>query len=261
MTEELDSERVSEVIGELFSAAREADEFEFACALLRVKGLEEPGWDPYSETHALVSDLTSLISAPLQGTTQIRLGLLLYSHLTEVDTIYAMLANLLRIVQGERCVTDPFSNPPNLRNVRLWPPSAAMVHRWLYDDLRAGGWSAVAETLEWFFDEQVRNAFSHADYIIHGDKIRSRAARFEIDGIITGEMPLERFTELLNRALVFFDAVAGLHHDQRTSYREPMEVTGRFGSNEERIPIRLLADAERGLYGFESSTDDTAKAS
>ena len=34
----------------LFEAAKSADEFEFGCTLLRVRGLEDVGWDPFVET-------------------------------------------------------------------------------------------------------------------------------------------------------------------------------------------------------------------
>jgi hypothetical protein len=61
--------------------------------LLRVRGLQDAGWDPFVETHQLVDDLMTLIGAPLIGHTKARLGLLLYSHLTEVGSMYEMLAN------------------------------------------------------------------------------------------------------------------------------------------------------------------------
>jgi hypothetical protein len=46
---------------DLFEAAKEGDEFEFACTLLRVRGTEDVGWDPFVETSRLVEDLTALI--------------------------------------------------------------------------------------------------------------------------------------------------------------------------------------------------------
>lgn len=34
------------IFDELFVRARDTDEFEYACALLRIRGLEDAGWDP-----------------------------------------------------------------------------------------------------------------------------------------------------------------------------------------------------------------------
>jgi hypothetical protein len=50
----------------------------------------------------------TLIGTPLVPHTKVRLGLLLYSHLTEVGAIHDILANLTRVVAGERYVIDPF---------------------------------------------------------------------------------------------------------------------------------------------------------
>jgi hypothetical protein len=44
----------------LFAVAKAKDEFEFACTLLRVRGMEDVGWDPFQETQQLVDDTMSL---------------------------------------------------------------------------------------------------------------------------------------------------------------------------------------------------------
>jgi hypothetical protein len=46
----------------LFDAAKAVDELEFGCTLLRVRGMESAGWDPFGETHQLVEDLMTLVS-------------------------------------------------------------------------------------------------------------------------------------------------------------------------------------------------------
>lgn len=242
-------------IRELFVAARTRDEFEFACCLLRVRGLEAAGWDPYTETRELIQELLALLSAPLRHKTQIRLALLLYSHLTEADAVYVMLANLLRVEQGHRYVVDPFSNPPNDRNTQRHPPSASAVVGWLCEDLRRGDRRGIADAIESFFDKEIRNAFAHADYVIHEGYFRSPSARFEVDGVITQQLPLDHFTNRLNAAFRVVGAVLDLHAEMRMSYSEPFDTTGRLGGDDEGIAVRLLADAQRGLYGFETATD------
>lgn len=42
----------ADVFGQLFNQARSADEFEYVCALLRIRGMEDEGWDPLEETSA-----------------------------------------------------------------------------------------------------------------------------------------------------------------------------------------------------------------
>ena len=60
------------------------------------------------ETQQLVADVTTLIGQPRVPYTKVRLGLLLYSHLTEVASMYETLANLARVIAGERYAIDPF---------------------------------------------------------------------------------------------------------------------------------------------------------
>ena len=117
-------QRLTEIIDGLFVRAKAADEFEYACALLRVRGVEAFGWDPLRETQQLFNDVISLIQLRLSDTVRrrlrlrprltdaarLRLGLLLYSHLTEVDAVYETLANLVTITTGERYTTDPFGD-------------------------------------------------------------------------------------------------------------------------------------------------------
>ena len=62
----------------LFNQAREADEFEYVCALLRIRGMEDAGWDPLEETQHFYNDIGALMEAPLNDYARIRLGLLLY---------------------------------------------------------------------------------------------------------------------------------------------------------------------------------------
>jgi hypothetical protein len=92
--------RPEPVFEALFCKAKEKDEFEYACTLLRVRGLEDPGWQPLDETQALFDDLSALIAGPLRDDTRVRLALLLYCHLIEVDAIHEVLDNMVRVTGG-----------------------------------------------------------------------------------------------------------------------------------------------------------------
>ncbi len=237
----------------LFEAAKTEDEFEFACTLLRVRGLEDLGWDPFVETHLLVGDLTALISAPLRAHTQIRLGLLLYSHLTEVGAVYDTLANLAQVIAGERYSIDPFiGHYPRNRKGEVQFLSARGKIGVLKELLEQVGRADVRELLDWFFNPAVRNAFAHADYTLHEDKFRSRSERFEIGSTLTSELPLEVLAELFNRSLAFYEAFVNEYGEQRGSYSTNKMITGRIAGDETRLPVELLADAQHGLYGLRS---------
>jgi hypothetical protein len=183
-----------------------------------VCGLEDAGWDTFGETHQLVEDVMTLIGAPLVGHTKARLALLLYSHLTEVGAMYEMLANLTRVVAGERYVIDPFrEHAPRNRKGDLQFLSASQQVRVLSEKLDAVDHGPLVKVLDWFFDRSVRNAFAHADYTLHADEFRCRSECFEGDGIKAPALPLGHLAGLVNRALAFYDAFMRTYDEYRGS--------------------------------------------
>ncbi len=89
--------------------------FEFVCVLVRSSGIEDAGWDPWYESQAILNDLLALATLelpadkfPEANRTRLRLGLLSYCHVTEMDLPYALLANLLRLRLGEKYDINPF---------------------------------------------------------------------------------------------------------------------------------------------------------
>jgi hypothetical protein len=244
---------VSDIFEQTFTRARERDEFEYACTL-RLRGMEDAGWDPLIETGALFHDVASLLDAPLTDYARVRLGLLLYSHLTEVDAIYQMLLNLIEIAAGERYLIDPFHDlyrPPDRPRWQQYPPSAKRVVERLKEKAAERGHNEIVELLEWFFNDSVRNAFFHSDYILYSDEFRSRDATFaDESGARTSRLKLDAIVDLVNRSIVFYQAFIDVYETHRSSYTENKTVRGRFGAQGEEIEITLLASEERGLYGF-----------
>jgi hypothetical protein len=247
---DLTPEDVGARIHTLFESAKETDEFEFGCTLLRVRGIEAVGWDPFVETGNLVEDLMGLISGPLRVHAKVRLGLLLYSHLIEVETIYSILGNLSRVVDGERYVMHPFADavPKDRKGQPQFLSTTRMV-RELRRMLEAIGHESVSELFDWFFVPALRNSFAHASYTLHEKVFRSSSDRFEVGGILTGEIELDLVAEIVNRALAFYGVFVEEYLSQRGAYRESKVVLGRF-AGPDPAPIELLADERRGLYGF-----------
>lgn len=212
----------ADVFDQLLNKARAADEFEYVCALLRIRGMEDEGWDPLEETQRLYDDIGSLMQAPLHDFARVRLGLLLYSHLTEVDAVYMILANMVEITAGERCVMNPFQDlyRPRGSFADLVPPSARAVVERLKERAVERGFSELVELLESFFNDAVRNAFFHSDYILHGDEFRSREARFiDENNIRTSALKLPVILDLINRSASFFhDFMTGLATRRARSY-------------------------------------------
>jgi hypothetical protein len=236
-------------LNSLFKRAKDRDEFEYACALLRIRGAESAGWDPLRETGALASDLLGLAQAPIHPHTRVRLGLLLYCHLTEVDAIYEVLENMLRAIDDQRCSAWPFRH---LRRGPI-PPSATRVVSALTEHARRSRARKLAEILEWEFNADIRNAFFHSDYILYRDELRSREAMFmQPDGTRSPSMNFEQLEELFNRGLLFYQMFMETFAGHIRSYEADRQIEGRFGAGGQSVPVTLLADSSRGLYGFRS---------
>ena len=91
------------------------DIIRYFASLLRVLGMEDPGWDPYAQSRAMLNDINGLFSVDLPedrfpdaNATTRRLGLLLYSHIVEMDAPYEVLTNLLRFRLGKGYSPNPF---------------------------------------------------------------------------------------------------------------------------------------------------------
>ena len=191
----------------LLQTAKAEDELEFACTLMRVRGMEDLGWDPFVETQQLVADLTNLIGQSLVPYTKVRLGLLLYSHLTEVGSMYEILANLTRVIARERYAIDPFFDhyPRNRKGEPQFLSTPGKV-RVLKEMLTAVGHPAVVEVLDWFFNASVRNAFAHADYTLHEGWFRARSER-SCSAASRARAPLAALADLLDRAMAFYSEI------------------------------------------------------
>lgn len=91
------------------------DSIRYFAALLRVLGTEDKGWDPYAESRATLDDLNSFFKIkkpkkwfPNPSDTNWRLGLLLYTHIVEMDAPYEVILNLLRFRIGDGYSPNPY---------------------------------------------------------------------------------------------------------------------------------------------------------
>ncbi len=243
------------ILNNLFLKAKSKDEFEYICALSRIRGMESDGWDPFEETQHLFNDIVSLSQGPLRGDTQVRLLLFVYCHITEVDAIYYVLENMLRAIEGERCSISPFMDLYGKRKSIFdsRPPSAKQVVKSLQEHAQKLGEKELSDLLTWMFNEQVRNAFFHSDYTIFKDEFRSQEASFKTDNVITKSMKINELIELINRGLNFFQGFMSVYYEHRLSYKEPKIIYGRIGANGESEPVELLiGDNDGGVCGFKS---------
>jgi len=164
---------------ELFQAANSAGTFGFIQTLLRVDGQTDADWDPFQETLEAVRDLRWHMDAKapqLSAKSAWRMGLLAYCHLCEASALHATLANMLRLAGGLPYSMTPFMGDVQRRKkLEPWrwvPPSAAKKWTRLREWAEERNFPSLADLISRMYRDDIRNAFSHSDYILTDDGLR-----------------------------------------------------------------------------------------
>lgn len=253
--------KVYKAIDELFVRAKNKCEFEYVCALLRIRAMEDRGWDPFEETLQLFNDMINLIRAPLRDSTRLRLGLLFYCHVTEVDAIYSIIENMLRIIEGKRVSIDPFWDLYKPRNKKkeitktfnIQPLSKKEIVKHLIEHAANIKENDVSQVIKEIYNDDVRNSFYHSDYVIYEDEYRIRKAKSKLGGLATITIKISDLLETINNGIHYYEAFMNVYSKHIISYKEPKIVYGYIsGEENDSEPIELLVDSKRGVYGFKT---------
>jgi hypothetical protein len=206
----------------------------YFASLLRVLGMEDGGWDPYAESRGLLDDINAFFKLELPKEhfkephkTPWRLGLLLYSHIVEMDAPYEVLTNLLRFQLGKGYSPNPFFallREKEQKSYARWGISTGRkieIIKQLSKDL---GFDA-GDIFDEFYDNRLRNAIAHSDYIIANDDFRCRGG---LSGMKAFRIPYEELDKRLVAAKAFVAAffqvelaarqIWGLHKQKAIPY-------------------------------------------
>jgi hypothetical protein len=236
-----------QVLERLFNAAKSADEFEYACALLNIEGLKDNGWSPEVESWALISEVSSFTNLPVSPHTKIRLGMLQYAHIAEMDITYNLIMNMLRAVQGLRYSMTPFLD----KNGNRIDKTTTKINR-IRSAATAVGINDVGELFDWY-NARIRNSFAHSNYQLYSDRYNiGRGAGIVAEGVLTRGLSIEReILPRINGALRFFSAFYNMRYQARVRYSTNVVVRGRMGPNDTYVDVELFTRPEAaGLIGF-----------
>ena len=248
---EVDESSPNKILAQLFDDALARDEFEFCCAILRVRGMESAGWNPFYESLELIEQFNSLV--PLAETKlKVRLTLFLYCHMTEMYDFYAIPKNMIRILEGKRYSLSPFSRQAEPEEREEKYPGGKVAR------LCASATSIDAMDVKNLFDslliKEVRNAFYHSDYFLTEDSFVIRnGVGITLSRLTKKNIPFSWLMPRLYLGINTGLALLDLLFAYRASYTENKLVSGRMGGNGEYTDIELLASEESGLYGFQSA--------
>jgi hypothetical protein len=224
----------------VFSRARGASEFDFIMCLLRVRGMEDGGNDPYQTTLRAIPLIIDLWEAA-DRETQKHVSLWLYGHILEASEPYELLANLIRVAsRGRYQITTAF--PP--RGNRQ-PSPGDKIHA-LQEMAAAAGLTDAFTPLREVWNRHLRNAAFHADYTIRRESLRIFNP--------PDDYPWERFDLLINGALAYHRAFSLLYEIQIKSYEEPATIPiPQYFSNAPDHRAMTMIREGHGLIGLKDA--------
>lgn len=239
--------------------------FEFVCVLTRAGGVHGPDWDPWHESQATLDDLGNLATLdlpkelfPKPETTRVRLSLLSYCHLTEMDFPYSLIANLLRIRLGQkydmmpfRDLYQPYRGKKNLPFQKVRPPSPRKKTERIKELAGRADLAPVGQALESILDSPIRNAVYHSDYAISDGELRLRNEfRFSRKrGYGSQVVEWAELEELFRDTFAFHTALFSLYDRCLKSFGDFDGAVIPYDGHYKGL-LQLLFDAGARLCGF-----------
>lgn len=259
--------RYAELLSPLFDPTPHMEAhrlFEFVCILVRAGGIHGPDWDPWHESQATLDDLGNLATLELPKPpfadptrTRVRLTLLSYCHITEMDFPYWLVANLLRLRLGQKYDMAPFRDlyvpigkdkGGHVRKLR--PPSPRKKIERIKKLAQEVGLPEVGAAFESICDSSIRNAVYHSDYALSEGELRLRSDfRFsQKQGCYTPVVPFEELSDLFRDTFALHTALFSLYERCTKSFGDFKDAIIPFDDHYKGV-LQLLFDEVR-LIGF-----------
>jgi len=237
---------VLECLDKIFKRSFDSNSFGTFCSLLRAGGMSDANWDPFEESRRAFEDfnwLSQKAASDRSDLASYRIALLMYCQSIEMTAPYEILANFMRCISGKFYNISPFSHLRRKKKKNYFeyiPPSAVYKLKEIKKLAVAVGENKLIEIIDSFFNDKVRNAFSHSDYILTEDSFRWT------EGGFAESIELERLAEIINLCLYFYGGFIVRH-------REWLKAIGgmkRFHKWTHYEVLEILSTDEDGAYGF-----------
>lgn len=234
----------NEYLNELFWKAYKNNAFGSICSLLRVGGNSNANWDPFEESQKAFDDFNRLLELSKKEQNMfcsLRIGLLIYCQALEMTATHEILANLLRCIGKSYYIYDPFDELiKRKKNLNYIPPSAKSKFDLIKKLANTCGETKLSNYIDSFFNDKIRNAFSHSDYILTESGFRYT------EGEPAQEISIAVIEETLNNCFNFYSSFLSLHK----IWLKKLGKLKRYHKWPNYEVLELISNEEMGLYGF-----------
>lgn len=227
----------------------------YFASLLRVVGMEDKGWDPHWESRLILEDINSILQMDLpadkfpdRDRTAWRMGLLMYSHIVEMDAPYEVIANLLRFQLGKGYSPNPFYDFLSAKQKKrfakfgLNPMGKIRIIKLLAKQLN----SEAGDLFDEFYDSRLRNAISHSDYILTDSDFRCRNGTGAIGAF---KITLQELNKTITKAKTFISTFFGLDLLARKTWGNHKQKGVPYDPHYKGL-LEVLVDDEDLMCGF-----------
>jgi len=239
-------EKAERSLRDLLNRAKTRNELQFAFSLTpEFRGMQDPGWSTAADAQVAFEDYMTFLKDGEFTRLKARVALGFYCHLSESAGFYEIPKNMLRVAEGELYQLWPFQELVEVHRQSgvLIAPNANRVLRDLTRHAMDLGLHDLAEVFRDAFDPDLRNGYSHADYVVWNDGIRLRKR----DGGQPRIVVWPEFRCLLDRGVNFFHTLRQIVAEYISSYHPAKSIRGRLGDAPEQI-WTIHADPESGTF-------------
>jgi hypothetical protein len=163
------------VLAQLFGFARARDEIDFAFSLgPEFRGSQDAGWNTAEEAIAAFREGMEILNSKNQDRAATRNLLYRYLCIAEAGGLYEVLGNQLSIIGSGIYKLWPFLNITERHKPsgKIKAPNANRIFRELSERAERVGLTRFSKVLADVFDDDLRNAIAHADFVIWPDGLR-----------------------------------------------------------------------------------------
>ena len=230
------------------------DIIRYFASLLRVLGMEDKGWDPYAESRNILNDLNRLMKLELpedrfpDGWTSWRLGLVLYSHIVEMNAPYEVITNLLRFRLGKGYSPNPYFDLLTAKEQKNFAKNGIRTGRKieLIKALSRDAGLGVGELYDEIYNSRLRNAVQHSDFILTDDDFRSRSG---ISGTKAFKLTYDELDTLITKSKAFIAAFFQLEVDARVVWGSKKGQAIPYDAHYKGL-MEVLVDDHDHMCGF-----------
>jgi hypothetical protein len=176
------------------------------------------------------------------------MGLLMYSHIVEMDAPYEVLTNLLRFRLGKGYSPNPYYMFLNSKEKKKFERFGIYPHQkiTIIKTLSAEAGISVGDIFDEFYDSKLRNAISHSDYILTEEQFRVRNGTGAA-GAYT--ISLEKLDETITKAKIFISTFFSLDMAAREMWGTKQQQSIPYDPVCKGL-IEVLADDNGLMCGF-----------